>query len=67
MKDSGTGRDDAAAVSALLEAERIDPGEVQHQAVLRAHRARAAAPASGARRRPVSAGWPSGVGVLASA
>jgi transcriptional regulator with XRE-family HTH domain len=29
-------RDDAAAVSALLEAERVDPWEVQHQAVVRA-------------------------------
>jgi transcriptional regulator with XRE-family HTH domain len=59
-------RDDAAAVSALLEAERIDPWEVQHQAVVRAvvrvllHRERQSA-------TPGLRGLAERVGVLASA
>ncbi len=59
-------RDDAAAVSALLEAERIDPWEVQHQAVVRAvvrvllHRERRSA-------TPGLRGLAERVGVLASA
>jgi transcriptional regulator with XRE-family HTH domain len=59
-------RDDAAAVSALLEAERSDPWEVQHQAVVRAvvrvllHRERRSA-------TPGLRGLAERVGVLVSA